>query len=121
MRLHTTLASLMLIGTFALTGCGALCTVDTQEERGAPGGRYSVSVETADCAGQSRAKRVVMHNLGGLFKDSAAVAIYDDSDPDNPTEVSVHWELDRKLIIHGHGAHVWSFQPYWHSVHIEQR
>ncbi len=121
MRTRAVTAGLLLSGAFALGGCGALCRADTQEERGAPGGRYSVSVETVDCVGTSRAKRVVMHNLDGMFKDSAAVAIYDDSDPDDPTEVTVHWELDRKLIIHGHGARVWSFQPYWHGVQIEQR
>ena len=111
---------LLAFGGLTLAGCG-MCTDETLGESLSPGGMYSVSIVSSDCVGTSRTMQVVLHNLDGMFKDSKAVAIFDDSDGDDPADVSAKWQLDDKLIIQGHGARVWSFEPNWHKVQVEER
>lgn len=120
MRNLASIAISLAFSGLTLSGCG-MCTDETLHESQSPGGMYSVSIVSSDCVGTSKTRQVVLHNLEGMFKDSKAVAIFDDSDPDNPVVISARWQLDQKLIIHGHGARVWSFEPYWHTVQVEER
>ncbi len=110
---------MITVAAAGLAGCG-LCTEETVSESGSPGGLYNAAIISSDCVGTSKSREVVLHNLGG-FKDSKAVAFFDDSDGDNPADVTIRWQMDSKLIIHGHGARVWSFQPNWHDVQVEER
>lgn len=117
---HTIAATVLAVASLTLAGCG-MCTEETLDEHTSPGGLYSVAVVSSDCVGTSKSQQVVLRKLAGAFRDKRAVAIFDDSDADNPADISVNWLKDEKLVIHGHGAKVWSFQPDWHTVHVEAR
>ena len=111
----------LALSAVMLSGCGGVCDEDTLQTVSSPGGLYSVSVISADCPGASKTQSVVLRSLAGLIKGSKVVAVYDDSDDRHPARISVRWELDRKLIIHGHGAKIWSFQPNWHAIRVDER
>ena len=115
----TVFATLVL----ALSGCSELgmCSKESLFAIDSPDGRYQVEVVSADCVGTSKARWVVMKKLAGAFHDSKSVAIFDDSDPDIDLEISVKWVGSDRMVIHTHGAKVWSFQPNWHDVKIMEK
>ena len=111
------------LGALGLAGCSELgmCSKESLSTVDSPDGRYSVELVSADCVGTSKARWVVMKKLAGAFHDSKSVAIFDDSDPDVDLKISVRWVESDKVIIHTHGAKVWSFQPNWHDVKIMEK
>ncbi len=107
----------------AMSGCSELgmCSKESLFAIDSPDGRYRVEVVSADCVGTSRARWVVMKKLSGALHDSKSVAIFDDSNPDVDLKISVKWVGSDRMIIHTHGAKVWSFQPNWHDVKIMEK
>ena len=118
--LNLAIVAIMALG---FSGCSELgmCKKNSLFALDSPDGRYRVEVVSADCVGTSRARWVVMKTLDGAFHDSKSVAIYDDSDPDLDLKITVKWVGNDHMIIHTHGAKVWSFQPNWHDVKIMEK
>jgi len=115
---------LCLISAVLLSGgCSevGLCNKDVLASDESPDGRYSVEVVSAKCFGTSRSREVVMHKLSGALHDSRPVAVFDDSDPDAEVRVNAVWSGSEQVIIHAHGARLWSFQPGWHDVRITEK
>lgn len=115
--------TVVLMAALSLAGCSELgmCSKEILSEVDSPDGRYSVELVSAKCVGTSKARWVVMKKLAGAFHDSKSVAIFDDSDPDIDLKISVKWVGNDSMIIHTHGAKVWSFQPNWHDVKIMEK
>ena len=123
MRYNVIRLTVLATAALILSGCSELgmCSKESLSSVDSPDGRYSVALVSADCVGTSKARWVVMKKLAGAFHDSKSVAIFDDSDPDAKLKISVKWEGNDKMIIHTHGAKVWSFQPNWHDVKIMEK
>ena len=118
--MQTSVTFAAILPVLMLGGCGevGMCSKTSLDSHDSPTGRYSVEIVSADCVGTSKAKWVVLHKLDGAFRGSKAVAVFDDSDPDADVAVSARWLSDRMVVIHAHGAKVWSFQPNWHDVRV---
>lgn len=111
------------LAALCMGGCSrvGLCTKDVLSSDESPDGRYSVEVVSSKCFGATKAREVVMHKLTGAWHDSRPVAIFDDSDEDMEVRVNAAWDGDTQVVVHGHGAKLWSFQPGWHDVRIIEK
>lgn len=118
------IAALAAMGVVSvgLSGCGevGMCSKTPLGSRLSPDGDYSVEMVTADCVAASRANWVILQKTSGWWRERKIVAIVDATGR-NADTLRVRWMSERLLYMRTRGASVWSFQPYWRDVEIEDK
>jgi len=114
--------ALTLALALPLGGCShlGLCSKDVLSSDESPDGRYSLEIVSSKCMGTTKSREVVMRKLSG-WRDSRPVAVFDDSRPDVELRINAVWNGNDQVVIHAHGAKLWSFQPGWHDVRIIEK
>ncbi len=110
------------ITAIALGGCGeiGMCTKTSLGSQDSPSGDYSVEIVGAECVATSRADWIILQKTSGWLRERKIVAIIDATGA-NAGKIRARWMSDRRLYVRTRGAAVWSFQPYWRDVQIEDR
>ena len=110
-----------MIGT-GLAGCGevGMCSKTPMGAVASPSGDYSVEIVSADCLAASKANWVILQKTSGWLRERKIVAIVDATGA-NGAKLKARWMSDRLLYMRTRGAPVWSFQPYWRDVEIEDK
>lgn len=110
-----------MMGT-GLAGCGevGMCSKTPMGAVSSPSGDYSVEIVTADCLAASKANWVILQKTSGWLRERKIVAIVDATGA-NSAKLKARWMSDRLLYMRTRGAPVWSFQPYWRDVEIEDK
>jgi hypothetical protein len=105
-----------------LSGCGevGMCSKTSLGSEDSPNGAYSVEMVTADCVAASKADWIILQKTSGWLRERKIVAIVDATGA-NAGKVRARWMSDRVLYVRTRGASVWSFQPYWRDVQIEDK
>ncbi len=105
-----------------LSGCGevGMCSKTSLGSDDSPGGQYSVEIVHARCLASAPADWVILQKTSGFLRERKIVAIFDASS-DKSDKVKARWATDRLLYVRDRGANVWSFQPYWRDVEIEDK
>jgi len=106
----------------ALEGCGeiGMCSKTPLGSEDSPSGAYSVEMVTADCVAASKADWIILQKTSGWLRERRIVAIVDATGA-NADKVKARWMSDKLLYVRTSGASVWSFQPYWRDVQIEDK
>ncbi len=97
-----------------------MCSKTSLGSEESPNGAYSVEMVTADCVAASRADWIILQKTSGWLRERKIVAIIDATGA-NAEKVRARWRSDRVLYVRTHGAAVWSFQPYWRDVEIQDK
>ncbi|MGZ3298231.1 MAG: hypothetical protein ACXU8U_00010 [Asticcacaulis sp.] len=115
------MAYILITGT-VLSGCGeiGLCSKTPLDSQDSPGGQYKVEIIAADCLATSKADWVVLSRTSGLLRQRKIIAVVEAGD-DDTRRVKARWVTDQLLYVRSRGASVWSFQPYWRDVQIEDK
>ena len=115
------LAGLGVLGV-TLGGCGeiGMCSKTSLGTEESPNGAYSVEMVTADCVAASKANWIILQKTSGWLRERKIVAIVD-ATGENAAKIKARWMSDRLLYVRTRGASVWSFQPYWRDVEIEDK
>jgi hypothetical protein len=120
----TRLAALVVIGWLGvvLGGCGevGMCSKTSLGSEESPNGAYSVEMVTAECVAASKANWIILEKTSGWLRERKIVAIVDATGA-NADKLKARWMSDRVLYVRTRGAPVWSFQPYWRDVEIEDK
>jgi len=112
----------MGLTSVALSGCGeiGMCSKTSLGSEDSPSGEYSVEMVRADCVAASKANWIVLQKTSGFLRERKIVAIVD-ATGDHADKIKARWMSDKLLYVHARGASVWSFQPYWRDVQIEDK
>jgi hypothetical protein len=115
------LTAMGLVGV-ALSGCGevGMCSKTSLGSVDSPNGEYSVEMVTAECVAASKANWIILQRTSGWLRERKIVAIVDATGA-NADKVKARWMSDRLLYVRTRGAPVFSFQPYWRDVEIEDK
>ena len=97
-----------------------MCTKTSKGSVDSPDGSYSVEMVTAECVAASKANWIILEKTSGWLRERKIVAIVDATGA-NADGVRARWASDRLLYVRTRGASVWSFQPYWRNVEIEDK
>ncbi len=105
-----------------LGGCGevGMCSKTSLGSEESPSGAYSVEMVTADCVAASKSNWIILQKTSGWLRERKIVAIVDATGA-NADKVRARWMSDKLLYVRTRGAPVWSFQPYWRDVEIEDK
>jgi len=122
--MNTRFAVLAAMGgwTALLSGCGevGMCSKTSLGSEDSPNGAYSVEMVTADCVAASKANWIILQKTSGWLRERKIIAIIDATGA-NADKIKARWMSDRVLYVRTRGASVWSFQPYWRDVEIEDK
>jgi hypothetical protein len=106
----------------ALESCGeiGMCSKTSLGSEDSPNGAYSVEMVSADCVAASKANWIILQKTSGWLRQRKIVAIIDATGA-NADKITARWMSDKLLYVRTRGASVWSFQPYWRDVQIEDK